>query len=97
MGPGKAELLVAIDATGSIVAAGRKLGFSYQKTRRLLDEMNVCFESPLVEGFKGGVHGGGARITMKGREVLDRYQAMVNRAEAAVVEELEDFRKLLAR
>ena len=97
MGPGKADLLVAIQETGSIAAAGRKLGMSYQKTRQLVDEMNLCFVAPLVEGFKGGVHGGGAQLTEAGHDVLVSFQAMQARAEAAVAEDLAAFRKLLAR
>jgi molybdate transport system regulatory protein len=96
MGPGKAELLIAIRESGSIAAAGRKLGMSYQKTRQLVDEMNVCFVAPLVEGFKGGSHGGGASLTSVGLEVLERYQAMQIHAEKAVKGELEAFRTLLA-
>lgn len=97
MGPGKADLLAAILATGSIAAAGRKLGMSYQKTRQLLDEMNECFASPLVAGFKGGAQGGGAELTAVGREALERYRAMQARAETAIAEDLEAFQRLLAR
>jgi molybdate transport system regulatory protein len=96
MGPGKADLLVAIQETGSIAAAGRKLGMSYQKTRQLVDEMNACFAAPLVEGFKGGVQGGGAQLTVLGQEVLERFEGLQSRAEAAVAQDLEAFRKLLA-
>ncbi len=97
MGPGKADLLAAILATGSIAAAGRKLGMSYQKTRHLVDEMNLCFAGPLVEGFKGGAQGGGAQLTVMGREALDRFRAMQAHAEAAIVEDLEAFKAILAR
>jgi molybdate transport system regulatory protein len=97
MGPGKADLLTAIEETGSIAAAGRKLGMSYQKTRQLVDEMNVCFVSPLVEGFKGGAQGGGASLTVVGRDVLARFLEMQARAEASVADDLQAFEKLLAR
>ena len=96
MGPGKAELLEAIQDSGSIAAAGRKLGMSYQKTRQLVDEMNACFLTPLVEGFKGGAQGGGARLTPLGLEVLERFHTMQLHAEKAISEELQAFRKLLA-
>ncbi len=96
MGPGKAELLTAIRATGSIAAAGRRMDMSYQKTRQLVDELNESFAGPLVEGFKGGTHGGGARLTALGEEVLARFLAMEKKAEAAVRLDLEAFRKLLA-
>lgn len=96
MGPGKADLLAAILETGSIAAAGRKMGMSYQKTRHLVDEMNQCFVSPLVEGFKGGAQGGGASLTDLGREVLERFRQMQLRAEKAVSKDLEAFKDLLA-
>ena len=40
MGPGKADLLEAIDREGSISAAGRALGMSYRRAWLLVDAMN---------------------------------------------------------
>ena len=97
MGPGKADLLAAIQETGSIAGAGRKLGMSYQKTRQMLDEMNQSFASPVVEGFKGGAQGGGAQLTEMGREALERFRVMQAHAEAAIAGDLEAFQRLLAR
>lgn len=96
MGPGKAELLMAIRDMGSIAAAGRRMDMSYQKTRQLVDELNRSFVGPLVEGFKGGTHGGGAKLTALGEDVLTRFLAMEKKAEAAVRVDLEAFRSLLA-
>lgn len=96
MGPGKAALLEAIQESGSIAAAGRKLGMSYQKTRQLLDEMNLCFAAPVVEGFKGGSQGGGARVTEVGLKALVCYRKMQLHAEEAVIEDMKIFQKLLA-
>ena len=63
MGPGKADLLEAIQETRSIAAAGRKLGLSYWKTRRLLEEMNQSFRLPVVVTARGGDKGGGSQVT----------------------------------
>lgn len=76
LGPGKAELLEAISRTGSISAAGKSMGMSYRRAWMLVDVMNRCFKSPLVETAKGGSHGGGARLTPLGEDVLARYRAM---------------------
>jgi molybdate transport system regulatory protein len=76
MGPGKAALLEAIVSTGSISAAGRSMDMSYRRAWSLVDEMNRCFKSPLVEAAKGGAHGGGAHLTEFGQEVLKRYRTM---------------------
>lgn len=97
MGPGKADLLAAIDTTGSIAGAGRALGMSYQKTRHLLDQMNQCFKAPVAEAFKGGAQGGGARLTELGREALARYRGMEDRAAASVAEDLHAFETLLIK
>ena len=48
IGPGKADLLEAIDAHGSISAAGRALGMSYRRTWLLVDAMNRCWVVKLV-------------------------------------------------
>lgn len=96
MGPGKATLLEAIAETRSIAAAGRQLGWSYWKTRRLLDEMNLGFRDPLVVTVKGGDRGGGSSLTKTGIEALARFRAMEAAAAAAIAPLVEGFQDLLA-
>lgn len=76
MGPGKADLLTAIAATGSISAAGRQLGFSYRRTWLMVDTMNRCWREPLVATSHGGRRGGGAALTPFGQSVLARYRQL---------------------
>ena len=57
IGPGKADLLDHIAATGSIAAAGRHMAMSYRRAWLLVDEMNRMFKAPVVTTAKGG--GGG--------------------------------------
>ena len=54
IGPGKADILEGIRETGSIAAAGRRLGMSYKRAWLLVETMNACFKSPLVEASRGG-------------------------------------------
>jgi len=96
MGPGKADLLEAIRETASIAAAGRKLGLSYWKTRRLLDEMNQTFRGPVVVTSKGGEGGGGSRVTETGLQALAQFRAMEAAAEAAIAGQVAAFQDLLA-
>lgn len=93
LGPGKVQLLEAIRSTGSIAAAGRELGMSYKRAWHLVDTMNRCFASPLVEASKGGPRGGGAVVTPLGLEVIARYRALEVHACAAVA---DDFAALAA-
>ncbi|MEJ7927323.1 ModE family transcriptional regulator [Sphingobium sp. AN641] len=75
MGPGKADLLEAIDMEQSISGAGRALGMSYRRTWLLVDEMNRCFQDKLVETLAGGGRERGARVTPFGHRVLAAYRA----------------------
>jgi molybdate transport system regulatory protein len=95
MGPGKADLLDAIEETGSISAAARQLGMSYRRAWLLVDTMNACFQSPLVETLTGGQHGGGAQVTELGREVVQRYRAMEKKAAASVAREMAEFAAMM--
>ena len=96
MGPGKADLLEAIEQTGSISAAARSLGMSYRRAWLLVDTMNQCFKSPVVETLTGGQRGGGARVTELGHDVLTRYLAMDAKAAASVRKDLAAFSRLMA-
>ncbi|HEX7855804.1 MAG TPA: LysR family transcriptional regulator [Sphingobium sp.] len=93
MGPGKASLLEAIGREGSISAAGRALGMSYRRTWMLVDTMNRCWATPLVETAAGGTQGGGARLTDLGHEILDRYRALEQRLVEAARDENWDILK----
>lgn len=76
IGPGKADLLDAIDREGSISAAGRALGMSYRRTWLLVDSMNRCWAERLVDTTPGGGQGSGARVTPFGKQVLASYRAV---------------------
>lgn len=95
LGPGKARLLEAIGATGSIAAAARSMGMSYGRAWQLVQAMNGDFRRPLVERAAGGRGGGGAVLTDLGHEALDRYRAMEAQADAAVADAVEEFASLL--
>ena len=76
MGPGKADLLDAIAATGSISAAAKHMGMSYRRAWLLVDTMNRCFADPLVETRPGGGEQAGAVVTDAGRAALADYRAL---------------------
>jgi molybdate transport system regulatory protein len=95
IGPGKAALLEAIGDTGSIAAAGRRMGMSYRRAWVLTKTMNACFREPLIEATKGGVGGGGARLTPIGRDVLALYRVMEDHAATAVISDMESLRALM--
>jgi len=88
MGPGKADLLDAINEKGSISAAAKLMGMSYRRAWELVDTMNRCFDEPLVKAAQGGSHGGGAQVTEFGFAVLKLYRDLIKKTELATEHEL---------
>ncbi len=88
LGPGKVELLEAVQAWGSISAAARSMEMAYRHAWVLIDDLNQLFGAPVVVTATGGRAGGGARLTPLGEEVVRRYRAMERRAARAVAGEL---------
>ncbi|WP_275288689.1 winged helix-turn-helix domain-containing protein [Halomonas elongata] len=76
IGPGKADLLDAIERTGSISSASRELGMSYKKAWQLVATMNRHLPEPVLDTASGGQQRGGARLTTTGHELLTRYRAL---------------------
>lgn len=97
LGPGKADLLEGIRAAGSIAAAGRRLGMSYQRAHDLVAALNADFGAPVVATAMGGAGGGGARLTPLGEAVLAGYREAQQAAEAAVEAPRARLRALRAR
>lgn len=95
IGPGKIDLLEAIKNTGSISAAAKSLRMSYNRAWLLVNEMNNILVKRVVEGTKGGSHGGGAVITPAGLALIREYRAVEREAEAATAKRLSGLRKML--
>ena len=89
IGPGKAQLLEAVGEFGSISAAARSMGMAYRHAWELIDDMNQCFRSPVVETTSGGRAGGGATLTPFGDEVVRRFRAMEKAACEAMARDIE--------
>jgi molybdate transport system regulatory protein len=83
IGPGKIELLEAIEREGSISAAGRALGMSYKRAWDLVDATNKLLGEAVVAASTGGQGGGGARLTEAGRGLVADYRAIEHAAQRA--------------
>src|SRR5579875_3408970 len=79
LGPGRLELLEAIDRCHSISAAARQLGMSYRRAWLLVDSINRAAGEVLVRRQTGGRAGGGAELTPRGRVAIAAYRALQDR------------------
>jgi molybdate transport system regulatory protein len=75
LGPGKIQLLEAIEREGSIAAGGRSMQMSYRRAWLLVSEMNQMFGAAVVDTSHGGSRGGGARLTALGQNVVAHFRA----------------------
>lgn len=91
LGPGKIDLIEAIAATGSITAAARSMGMSYRRAWVLVDEANRIFTRPLVTANAGGAHGGGARVTEFGLDLVAAWRRIEAKTRAAIDAEFAPF------
>jgi molybdate transport system regulatory protein len=97
VGPGKIDLLEAIDRTGSITSAAKELGMSYRRAWLLVDTMNRCFKLPVVEAESGGRRGGGTALTPVGADVVRRYRRIESAAARVGAADMRALLSLLAR
>ena len=88
VGPGRADLLEGIAETGSISAAGKRMGMSYKRAWSLVQALNEGWGAPLVETSRGGAGQGGASLTGDGAFVLERYRVMQAATRAAIAPEV---------
>ena len=97
IGPGKVALLEAIDRTGSIAAAAKRLEMSYRRAWILLDEMNRSLRKPAVESATGGRRGGGSVLTPAGRRLVEIYRRVEETATSASQRDIKRLLDMLAR
>ena len=73
-GDGRATLLEAIDAAGSLTEAAKKIGMAYRTAWEHLRSMEKGFGKALVTRQTGGKKGGGCTLTKDGKLLLEGYR-----------------------
>lgn len=75
IGPGKIDLLEAVERERSISAAARAMGMSYRRAWLLIDTMNRMFREPVVLARPGRATGRSAEVTPLGARLVAAYRA----------------------
>lgn len=75
LGPGGYDILKAIEETGSLSSAARKLGMSYRFVWNYVNRMEKASGLKLVEASRGSK--GGARLTREALQLIKYYEDMI--------------------
>jgi len=74
LGKGGADILREIEREQSLSRAAEKLGMSYRYLWNYVQKIQSSLKENVVETYKGGkTGGGGAKLTKKGKDLLDEY------------------------
>lgn len=85
-GPGIHQLLQLTEELGSLSAACQEMEMSYSKGRKIIADMEEELGTAVLETHQGGRTGGCSRLTPQAKEMMVRYGAFLEEAEAAVQE-----------
>jgi molybdate transport system regulatory protein len=77
-GEGKSELLRAIDETGSISEAAKKMGISFRHAWGYITAIEKRLGMKFIIRSKGGRGGGGSYLTPSARALIDKYDKLRN-------------------
>lgn len=71
-----AQLLELVEHTGSLQSASGCVESSYSKNWRRIQGLEDQLGTKIFQSVKGGVKGGGSRLTKAGKQLLHSYRAM---------------------
>lgn len=83
-GPGVASLMLRVREKESLAAACKEMNMAYSKAWKIIQAAQEDLGFALMEGKRGGPHGGGTVLTSEGELFLNQYQAFTAEAEKAV-------------
>jgi len=85
-GVGIRELLIRVEATGSLHMAAAEMGLAYSKAWRIVGRAEEHLGFPLMTRHAGGTRGGGSALSMEGRRLVDAFGRVLEDADAMLDE-----------
>lgn len=83
----RAELLMAVDRTGSISGAAKEMNIQYRLAWKRINEMEKRLGVSLVEPRVGGRGGGGSVLTPLAFQLIERFGKMAEAVDLCTVEQ----------
>jgi len=88
-GDGKIALLETIEWFGSMNRAAQEFGMSYLHAQKKIKTLEKRLGVKLVETTVGGKHGGGSKLTGKGRRLIKNYKKFRDEVDAVMQKSFE--------
>ncbi|MDN5870948.1 MAG: LysR family transcriptional regulator [Nitrococcus sp.] len=95
IGPGEVLLLEAIEETGSISAAGRKMGMSFSQAWHRVKKIDGSLMNPAVGTKTGGYTRQGATLTPLGKQLIKLYRSIEHSARSGARQDLKAVQRLV--
>lgn len=91
-GPGVLELLQRVHLCHSLHKASKEMSMAYTKALRLVKtaESNLGFK--LLNQKIGGISGGGSKLTMEAKKIIELYEAFDDELNASADKLFEEFK-----
>ena len=77
LGKGSFELLQGIPEKGTLRGAAKSLGMSYRHAWGIIKQIEKHIGKSLLDTYRGGKSGGGAKLTRIGYELLETYSNLI--------------------
>jgi molybdate transport system regulatory protein len=84
LGGGKIALLLAVDRLGSIQRAADEFGMSYRHAWGIIKKVDQRAGFKMVDTKLGGKDGGGAHLTLKGKEFVEKADSLLKDLQVVV-------------
>ncbi len=81
-GPGVAKLLYLVEEKGSLKKACEAMGMAYSKSYKMIKNAQEELGYNLLLSQTGGKNGGGAKLTLEGKEFLEKFSEFNKALEA---------------
>lgn len=95
LGPGKIDLLRAIEGFHSLSAAAKDLGIPYKRAWLLIDTLNKGVGKPVVVTSTGGSKGGGTVLTPLGKSLLEWYDKTETKLNEQSQKDLQELGRII--
>lgn len=92
-GEGPLKLLKKVEELGSLRQAAISMDMSYSKAWKIIKTIEDEYKIPILERCIGGTKGGGSKITIEAKELMNKYIELKEEVETRIKEKIQAFSK----